>query len=194
MLTQDVFGALDELHSYIRRHVAEGFLEPGDIGAFATQVFAECLDPAVLRHHVGRYTREILAEQRAEQVFWPAITDCERLDAAFAALEREGIVARQHFSCCGSCGAAEIWDELAAFDEAGGPARGYVFFHMQDTEAVGALGGLYLSYGAVANGAAATEAIGRAVSDALESKGLDTVWDGQWTNRIFVPMDWKRRR
>jgi hypothetical protein len=65
---------------------------------------------------------------------------------------------------------------------------------MQDTEAVEALGGLYLSYGAVANGAAATEGIGRAVSDALESKGLDTVWDGQWTNRIFVPMDWKRRR
>lgn len=194
MTTQDLYGALDELHGYIRRHVAAGFLEPGEIGVFAAQVFADTLDAAVLRHHVQRYMREILAEQRAEQVFWPTVTDCERLDAAFAALERAGIVARQHFSCCGSCGAAEIWEELAAFDELGTPARGYVFYHRQDTEVAGELGGLYLSYGAVEAGAAPTEAVGRAVVEALEAKGLDSVWDGQWTNRIFAPLDWKRRR
>lgn len=194
MTIQDVYSALDELHGYIRRHIVTGYLEPADITIFASEVFAEELDPVVLRHHAQRYTRELLAEHRAEQMCWPAVTDCERLDAAFAALERAGIVCRQNFTCCGSCGAAEIWGEMAAAEEAGACVRGYAFFHMQDTEAAVEGDGLYLSYGAVAEGPAPAEAVGRAIVDALEAKGLDTVWDGQWTRRIFVPMEWRRRR
>jgi hypothetical protein len=194
MTTQDVYAALDELHGYIGHHIAAGFLHPDDIAAFAAEAFADELDPAVLRHHVQRYTAAILAARRAEQARWPAVTDCDRIDAAFAALERAGVVCRQNFSCCGSCGAAEIWDEMAAAEEAGLAVRGYAFFHMQDTEAAVDGHGLYLSYGAVAEGPAAAEAVGRAVVDALEAKGLDPLWDGEWTRRIFVPIDWKRRR
>lgn len=194
MTIQDVYTALDELHGYLRRHVAAGYLDPADIAHFAADVFAEEIDPALLRHHIQRFTREILDDHRAEQRGWPAVTDCERLDAAFAALEREGVICRQNFSCCGSCGAAEIWDEMAAAEEAGMEVRGYTFFHMQDTEAAVAGEGLYLSYGAVAEGAAGAEAIGHAVVAALEAKGLDPVWDGQWTRRIFVPLSWRRRR
>jgi hypothetical protein len=83
---------------------------------------------------------------------------------------------------------------MAAADEAGMTVRGYAFFHMQDTEAAVEGDGLYLSYGAVADGAGAAEAIGHAVVAALEAKGLDPVWDGEWSRRIFVPMDWRRRR
>jgi hypothetical protein len=54
--------------------------------------------------------------------------------------------------------------------------------------------GLYLSFGAAAEGSEPAEAVGRLVVDALECKGLDPLWDGQWTHRIFVPIDWKRRR
>lgn len=194
MPTADVYVALDELHGYIRHHIAAGYLEPDEIARYACEVFAEDLDPAVLRHHAGRYTREALAEHRAEQATWPAVTDNERLDAAFAALERAGIICRQNFSCCGTCGAAEIWDELAAVDHAGAPAVGYAFFHIQDTEAAVEGAGLYLSYGAVGEGAAAAEAVGRAVVDALEAKGLTTVWDGHWSRRIFVQIEWRRRR
>lgn len=193
MTTQDVYAALDELHGYVRRHVAAGYLTPDEITRFACEVYAEEIDPAVLRHHAARYTREAVAERRAEQAAWPPVTDNDRLDAAFAALEREGVVCRQHFSCCGTCGAAEIWDEIAATAEAGAPAIGYAFFHMQDTEMAVEGEGLYLSYGAVAEGAEATEAIGRAVVAALEAKGLTTVWDGHWSRRIFVPLDWQRR-
>jgi hypothetical protein len=193
MTVMDVSTVLDELHSYIRRHVVAGYLQPAEIAAFAAEVFADELDEVVLRHHARRYTSAILAEQRAEEATWPAVTDCDRLDAAFAALEREGVVARQQFSCCGSCGAAEIWGEMAAAEEAGLAVRGYVFFHLQDTEAAVEGEGLYLSYGAVAEGPEAAEAIGRAVMDALEAKGLDPVWDGEWTRRIFVPIEWRRR-
>ena len=194
MTIQDVHTALDELHGYIRLHIAAGFFDPADIAGYAVEAFADELDPAVLRHHATRYTCEILAEQRAEQRAWPAITDCERLDAAFAALEREGVICRQNFSCCGSCGASEIWDEMAAAEEAGLPVQGYAFYHMQDTEAAVQGDGLYLSYGAVADGSEPAEAVGRAVVEALERKGLDPIWDGQWTRRIFVPLHWQRRR
>lgn len=193
MVTQDVYAALDELHGYVRHHVAAGYHTPDEIARFACEVFADSLDPAVLRHHAARYTREALDEHRAEQAGWPAVTDNERLDAAFAALEREGIVCRQNFSCCGTCGAAEVWDEMAAVEEAGAPVVGYAFFHVQDTEAAVEGAGLYLSYGAVAEGAAAAEAVGRAVVDALEAKGLTTVWDGHWSRRIFVQLEWRRR-
>ena len=47
-----------------------------------------------------------------DQVSWPEITDCDRLDRAFAALERQGVVARQHFTCCWNCGNVEIRAEV----------------------------------------------------------------------------------
>lgn len=194
MTLQDVYTALDELHGYLRHHVAAGYLDPADIAAFGVDSFADQVDPAVLRHHVRRFLGEILEDYRIEQCGWPAVTDCDRLDAAFAALEREGVVCRQNFSCCGTCGAAEIWDEMAGAEERGQAVRGYAFFHMQDTEAAVEGDGLYLSYGAVEPGADAAEAVGRAVVDALEAKGLDPIWDGEWTHRIFVPLRWRRRR
>ncbi len=43
-------------------------------------------------------------------------------------------IVRQSFSCCGTSGSAEIWDELEAVRAAGGPVSGHEFFHMQDTD------------------------------------------------------------
>lgn len=193
MTLQDVYGALDELHDYLRRQLTIGFTAPDEAVALADELFADELDTVVLRHHARRYAREILAELQAEQARWPAVTDCERLDAAFAALERVGIVCRQHFTCCGSCGAAAIWNEMATAEEAGTLVQGYTFFHAQDTEAAVEGAGLYLSFGAVAEGPEAAEAVGRAIVDVLETKGLETAWDGQWTHRIFVALEWRRR-
>lgn len=194
MIAQDVHTALDELHGFVWHSVAAGYLDLAEIPGYAVALFADDLDPAVLRHHAQRYTAAVIAEQWAAQAHWPAVTDCDRLDAAFAALERDGIVCRQNFTCCGRCGAAEIWDELAAAEEAGLAVRGYAFFHTQDTEDAIAGAGLHLSYGAVAEGPAAVEAIGHAVVDALEAAGLAPNWDGEWTRRISVPLEWRRRR
>lgn len=193
MLADTVDVALDELFGYMQRHTTMGFLRPDELSDLAAELFADEIDPAVLRYHVQRFGRLLQEERQAEQAHWPIVTDCERLDAAFAALERAGVVCRQHFTCCGSCGAATIWDEMAAAEDAGAKVLGYAFFHAQDTEAAIAGDGLFLSYGAVADGPEAAEAIGRAIVDELEAKGLETAWDGQWTRRIFVAMDWKRR-
>ena len=137
---------------------------------------------------------EALAEHKREQASWTAPTDCDRLDAAFAALEKSGIVARQNFSCCGSCGAGEIVDEMETVQEAGATVRGYVFYHEQDTDGAVERGGLYLNYGSAEEEEMPALRIGHEIVAALQQQGLTVVWDGTWEKRIHVDLDWQRRR
>ncbi|OSZ70402.1 hypothetical protein CAP40_03060 [Sphingomonas sp. IBVSS2] len=178
----------------IRRDVASGFYDEDAILTNASDAFADDLSPDELRPLAQKLLRQALAEQRAAERLWPGETDCDRLDAAFAALEESGVIARQNFSCCGNCGATEIWDEVRAAEDAGGAARGYAFYHMQDTESAVDGGGLYLNYGACDEGEDAALAVAREIVAELEAHGLETRWDGSWDQRIGVALDWKRRR
>jgi hypothetical protein len=180
MTTPDIHATLDELHGYIRREIAAAFEAPDAIIESAVEYLSDEADPAILRPHAQRLVREILAAHMAEQATWPTITDCDRLDAAFAALEAGGIVCRQNFSCCGTCGAYEIWDEAAALEAAGTPVRGYAFYHVQDTDSAVEGYGLHLSYGAAEEGEAAAVAIAGEIVAALQQHDLR--------------VDWKRRR
>jgi hypothetical protein len=178
----------------IRRDVASGFYDEDAILTNAADAFADDLSPEELRPLAQKLLREALAEQRAAERHWPDETDCDRLDAAFAALEEEGVIARQNFSCCGNCGATEIWDEVRAVEDNGGEVQGYAFYHMQDTEGAVDGGGLYLNYGACDEGEDAALAVARTIVAELEAHGLETQWDGSWDKRIGVTLDWKRRR
>ncbi|MBC6459453.1 DUF6891 domain-containing protein [Actinomadura sp. HBU206391] len=123
----------------------------------------------------------------AEQETWPEITDADRVEVAFDRLWDRGITAEMNFSCCQNCGVAEIREEA---DE---DARGYVFFHAQDSERAAAGAGLMLAYGAF-DDTAEDAAIGREVVDALTEAGLPVVWSGSASERIHVtPLDWRRR-
>lgn len=62
-----------------------------------------------------------------------------KLDRAFEALRRAHVVAEQDFTCCNTCGHAEIEGDQGDL--------GYVFFHQQDTESLVEDGSTYLSYG-----------------------------------------------
>lgn len=184
----------DWVRDQIRRDVASGFYDEDAILTNAADAFADDLTPDELRPMAQQALREALAEQRAAEPHWPDETDCDRLDAAFAALEENGVIARQNFSCCGNCGATEIWDEVRAVEETGAEIRGYAFYHMQDTEGAVDGGGLYLNYGACAEGEDAALAVARDIVAELEAHGLATHWDGSWDKRIGVTLDWKRRR
>lgn len=194
MAARDLPVILDELHSYIRRDIAAGFEAPAEIVQSAVECLSDEVAPAVLWPHAQRMLGEILEAQLAEQATWPAITDCDRLNAAFTALEAGGIVCRQHFSCCGTCGAYEIWDEVATVEEAGRPVRGYAFYHVQDTESAVEGYGLYLNYGATIEGEAAALAIAGEIVAVLQQHGLRVDWNGQWARRIGVQLNWQRRR
>jgi len=182
------------LRDSIRRDVASGFYDEDAVLTNAIASFEDEFDPDVLRREAQRLLREALAEHAEAERGWPARTDCDRLDDVFAALEAKGVISRQHFTCCGTCGSAEIWDEIEAAHNAGGATRGYAFYHMQDTESAAEGHGLYLNYGACEEGEEAALGIAREIVAEIEAEGLRVDWDGSIRKRIGVSLDWKRRR
>ncbi len=178
----------------MRRDVAGGFFDDDAILTNANDMFEEELPRPLLRVEASAALRVALAEHRAAEQAWSETTDCDRLDAAFTALEEQGVVARQNFTCCGTCGATEIWDEIEAAQDEGVAVEGYAFFHMQDTESAVEGHGLYLNYGACEQGEEAAVAMGHRIVAALEAQGLSTTWDGRLEQRISVSLDWKKRR
>ncbi len=110
----------EEARDIVRRAVRTGFDDREQLIGSAIEMLEDEYDPDAVRAIVPALVDEELAAHRKAELGWPAITDCDRLDAAFAALEDAGIVARQNFTCCGTCGSAEIWDEIGeARDRAG---------------------------------------------------------------------------
>ena len=185
----------DDLHDFIRVQVAAGYAPADDIVDEAVDVFGDIsLDPAAVRGAAHTLVARALAVHQTDQIGWPATTDCDRLDAAFAELDRSGIIARQHFSCCGTCGSHEIQDEIDQAEKAGQPARGFTFFHIQDTEHAVAGETLYLSYGANETDRGASLAIGHEVVDVLSRHDLAPAWNGKHAHRIALPLIWQRRR
>ncbi|WP_344595828.1 DUF6891 domain-containing protein [Actinomadura vinacea] len=143
----------------------------------------------VERAAVDTVARAEFAAYRAEQSGWNGeLLDTERLLAAFRDLDTAGVVARADFTCCQTCGTAEIGAEVPA-----GAARGYVFCHHQDVDGAARGDGLYLSYGAFTEDGDDAE-IGRRAVTALRERGLVVEWDGEATTRILLPLTWRRRR
>ena len=185
----------DDLHEFIRVQVAAGYAPIADLVDEAVEVFADTSLPTdALRGAAQTLAEQALATHVAEQAGWPETTDCDRLDTAFATLEADGILARQHFSCCGSCGANEIHDEIDQATKAGQTVRGFVFFHVQDTESAVSGESLFLSYGSPDRDKDVAVAIGHEVTAALREQGLHPAWNGRHANRIGLPITWQRRR
>jgi hypothetical protein len=185
---------LDEMRQTIERYVASGFSPPDEIERTALEIYSDDMDPALLRPEALKFLRDSLAKHAADQATWPAVTDCDRLDKALAELEQHGIVARQNFSDCGTCGVAEIGDEIDATRKKGREVRGYVFYHMQDTESAADGHGLYLNYGSVDRDEKADLKVAAEAVESLQRQGLETSWNGSIEQRIGVKLDWKRRR
>ncbi|MDH3402385.1 MAG: hypothetical protein OES32_04100 [Acidobacteriota bacterium] len=183
--------ALADLKSLIERKVAEGFDSPGQIEADVHDVAADEYPDLKADTQIKLGLAEALKTALEAERTWPAVTDCDRLDRAFALLEARGVVARQNFACCQTCGHAEIGEEIEAARKIA-PVIGYVFFHMQDTESAADGGGLYLAYGPV--GDTSEVQVGKQIQGALREVGLHPQWNGEATQRIHVPMSWQKRR
>lgn len=185
---------VDELREWLVREVAAGFSDSGEIVEAAGDVFEGQLERELVQAEAERMLPGLLAAHAREEATWPATTDNDRLEAAFAELEEGGILCRENFSCCNTCGSAEIWAEVDDANAVIPHVRGWIFYHMQDTESAVEGGGIYLSYGAVADTEDAPLAIAREVVSTLERHGLRVDWNGEVTRRIMVELDWKRRR
>lgn len=148
---------------------------------------------------IHRASRAVIEARRAQQ----ASLQPSRIHTAFAELAEIGVLARAHFTCCGTCGSTEIYDEL----DDSRTWRGYVFFHQQDTEQLIEDGTTYLSYGvflpAWISEAEWTELASDAERDAaymgyltpllrdevlpvLERHGMTVTWDGTHHQRVLL--------
>jgi hypothetical protein len=171
-----------------------GFQGRDEIVAEVTEMLEDETGESGLHWRVERETAAALERHRIEQATWTSETDCDRLERAFDELERSGIVARQDFTCCMSCGHSEIRDEMQEAAQAG-PVQGYVFYHMQDTESAVASGGLYLAYGAARRNEAEAGNVGWRIVEALRRHGLRPEWTGDVHTRIgLTQFVWKKRR
>lgn len=145
-----------------------------------------------------RYSYEDLT--RAENII---AENKEKLDKAFKRLRKNGLIARQNFSCCGSCGSYEIATRMEELLKDNKQALGYVFYNRQSAEALRgngrnpADGRLYISY---ADGSTSkfpnnipksTEEIGKMLAIALTDAGLVVEWDGNPDSSVLVKMDEK---
>jgi hypothetical protein len=178
----------EEIANGARSQVAAAFDDADEIVECLCEIYSDDAPEEEVRPVAERATAEAVREHLAAEKTWPIPTDCDRLDRAFAALEKAGVVARQNWTCCQTCGHAEIGAELA--DD----SIGYTFYHQQDTESAVEGYGICLAYGATSDAPGATAAIARRVVEVLEREGLRVDWNGSTDRRIEVSLDWKRRR
>lgn len=185
---------LEDLRSFIAHRVREGFESVHDIIENANNYAQETHGRDDLQPDIKRLTAEQFGAHRAEQAGWQGPTDCDRLDQAFAALNRQGIVARQDFSCCNNCGFIEIWEEVEQ-EEKRQPVEGYVFYHLQATERAIESGELLMAYGCVEDNAEALQRVANKIVTELRRAGLNASWEGTTRHPIVVDgMVWRRRR
>ncbi|AUY50155.1 hypothetical protein [Streptomyces sp. CB01881] len=178
----------EELEKSVREMLAAGYASRDQLAEHAEEYLVSGDRRPVSREQARVLADRLWLERVAEQAAWQGETDPERLARAFAALQEAGITARENFTCCRSCGEAEIGAE-------GGPdARGFVYFHSQCTDSAAAGHGLMLLYGGFDGSSGTTGAVGEEVVVALEAAGLRTEWDRDPGRAITVtPLDWRRR-
>ncbi len=175
----------EEAEEFVRGLVHGGFAGAEEIAADLTEHFD---DQPISLSQARAVVDGLWRERAAEQADWPEVTDADRLLTAFEALDAAGIVARADFTCCRTCGMTEIGGEAPE------GARGFVFFHRQDTARAAAGEGLWLAFGALPAAPGDTAAVGREVVTALRAGGLAVAWDGSADTRIQVtPLDWRKR-
>lgn len=185
MATEEAAELADD---YLRVAVARGGRDWPDIVDDGVEYLRGHGGPEQMRALLTGLAGRHFAAHLEAQTSWPDRTDNDRLTDAFRALDASGLIAREDFACCQSCGVGEIGGE--AIETA--PARGYVFYHYQDAERAVDCDGLRLAFGLIDE--PPTAAIGREIVAALRAEGLPVDWNDAPGERITVPMRWARRR
>ncbi|MFJ9845979.1 DUF6891 domain-containing protein [Kitasatospora sp. NPDC101155] len=178
----------EELVGRMELALAEGYTTRGDLAEIAEEYLTPGKHQPVLRDQLATLVDRMWSQRVREQEVWPAETDPDKLARAFAALADADIVAREHFTCCRSCGLAEIGAEASP------GSRGFVFFHSGGTADAVLGNGLTLYFGGFDDSEQTTASVGRQVVAALEQAGLSVDWNGDPGRAIDVtPLHWRKR-
>jgi hypothetical protein len=176
---------------HIERYVRYGFHRPGEIVRIVCEgVLGGELPPKRVRELVSAE----MTRRKPERKSWSAVTDCDRLDQAFAALRAEGIMALHN---AGKTFFSAHGEMIIQYQRAGGSASGFVgycFYHQQDIERALEEHKLGLAYGHHDGGESRGEQIGERVQRALEAAGLRVAWSGFAKDKIDITdFHWQRR-
>lgn len=191
----------NEVHDVVRMLFTTGFVPTSDIKPTASSMLAGATDDATLAQLIGAsFTQAALAHQQAMKS-WPAVTDCDRLDAGFDELNKLGIMARHDWTCCSNCAVAALHKahETTPSNALGVPYTGYVYYHQQDSQRAANGEGLLLGYGTFqpteneADYQSLSLQVARQASDVLKKHDLQLNWDGTIERRLEVQLNWQRR-
>ncbi|GAA5001030.1 DUF6891 domain-containing protein [Streptomyces siamensis] len=178
----------EEVEEHVRELLRCGYDDRARLAEDAEEWLVDGDDRPVSAAQARELVDRLWLERLAEQETWQGRTDPERLTTAFESLDADGITARENFTCCRSCGTAEIGGESRE------GARGFVYFHSQCTQSAAAGHGLTLLYGGFDGSADTTRAVGHEVVAALTAAGLSAQWDGSPDRAITVtPLSWRKR-
>lgn len=213
---------LDELRETAREWIRSGFHDKDGLADELAEYRDDLeVEPQVVQRAATGIVEEEWATRLAEQQAWTGDSDYAKVQRAFDVLADRGIVARMNFTCCQTCGTAEIDDERTPLPDPGDDYPfaewGYTFFHQQDAERLAdSPADLYLSYSVfkpapgieddlvermrAGDDVARQEVIersdvlaGTAVADALRAEGLEVDWNGSNATRIRVAIaEWRK--
>jgi hypothetical protein len=151
----------------------------------------------------------VATKHSTEQVAWPPETDCERLDLVEATLRDRGILLWQVSPCCDTCTSSELPDRIDEIERRHhgfrDRVRGYAFYidqNMADLLAEDIHISVYLAYGWFSADGSSIDpeaykanalGIAREVCDCLREHGFEPNWDGSFSKKIGVSLNWQRR-
>ena len=115
--------------------------------------------------------------------------DKRPLRAAFLEMRKHGILAEGEWTCCLSCGVAEM-QEVADRYPKGRTPIGYCFYHGQDTDSLEETGTTMLAFGSLCK--ISDVEVGRIAVECLNRAGVSTVWSGSERQRIQFTLPRRR--
>lgn len=153
-------------------------------------------DPFDVNQVQATAARELAKKRLVEQA-WPPVTDCDRLDRAFARLHQLGICA---LHCPGDTHEQAIDAVVEVLMDDDTPQdhyHGYCFYLSQDLDHALDNEGLLLAHGHMDRSEAEESqhvAVAEAICEALRQAGLEVEWNGSTNRRIALPrLQWQRR-
>ena len=177
-----------EMADEIRMRVWSGFHHLPDVLEMIKDIDEGDADQQML----AAFAESEFQAKRDAEATWPAVTDFERLDAAFDALNERDIIAIHYAGSSMSDGLRVLDEELEQSGRSN--ASGYCFYHAQDVARALDGCGLFLAYGDLAGTSEWNRAIGKIVKEELERQGFLVEWDGDENKRIDLPgMVWQHR-
>lgn len=179
----------------IRNSVWSGFETQSEITQFLTEeYFLPDIVSEADRQWIREETAGLFEEKREEEKTWPKETDVDRLEAAFAQLEKVDIIALHNAGVTQSDGRSDAGEEYHARKDEGLRSRGFVFYHRQDIDGALVGGDLYIAFGAFEDADNMAPIIAREATAVLGEHGLKAEWNGDVGQRIRIsPFLWRKR-